>query len=656
MDCGLAGRHHLMVHRRRTPRGPFCRRPAHPPVEAMALCCALLGVAHAAAPAAPEPAKLLLFTDRREIAQLDERLQLTMNPATKGERVITPTEPWESWAVFAYNSVVQVREGDNRMYYDCIEGSGVPPGGAGLGEDGTERSAAISKRRICLATSADGKNWIKPKLGLYNRSGSTANNILLEDSGNGVFLDLNPKTPSAQKWKMVCSNAVYASPDGLHWSKIGSGSPVKAADDTKPTGYFDPKLGKYVISVRRDLDGRKIGRCVTDDFTRWESEVPGGEGCPVVLSTDESDPGGLDIYTNAWTPYPSIDSPVVHLFFPSYYHHFSRTAPWGFGNDGLLDIRLIVSRDGEHLNYTSTANARQPFVPLGINDCGASTPSVRSGWCSPYSGIESHTSFDTSAMYMASGYIPSADGHELYFYSSGQAFTHGGDSANHTWGNQSGIRLLSVRRDGFVSVNAPYFFPVNRSLLPALTTVDVEIPTGCPPPHRSPLPEPNPKKGSTGCSYEHPSGKCDNGYRNISCQSQADCDKADKTATCKGKKVECLRGYCQSGVPGGVLCVAESLGPPPPPTMALTGGVQLLLNVETSVAGYAVVEVVGALTSELMTLESSDPIKGSSVSAVASWGGGALASLSGLAGKKVQFKVAMADARLFSIKLACAAL
>ena len=208
-----------------------------------------------------------------------------MNPAIKGDRVLEPTEPWETWAVFAYNSVVHVGPGENRMYYDCIEGSGVPPGMS----QAQAHAGDISHRRICLATSADGKTWIKPNLGIFNYSGSTANNILLEDSGNGVFIDLNPKSPPSQKWKMVCSNAVYASPDGLHWTKMAAGSPVKAEDDTKPTGYFDPALGKYVISVRRDVGGRKIGRCVTSDFTRWESEVPGGSGCPVVLGSSSAE-------------------------------------------------------------------------------------------------------------------------------------------------------------------------------------------------------------------------------------------------------------------------------------------------------------------------------------------------------------------------------
>ena len=36
----------------------------------------------------------------------------------------------------------------------------------------------------------------------------------------------------------------------------------------------------------------------------------------------------------AYTPYPSIENPAVHLLFPSYYFHFGSTAPFGFGNDG----------------------------------------------------------------------------------------------------------------------------------------------------------------------------------------------------------------------------------------------------------------------------------------------------------------------------------
>lgn len=122
-----------------------------------------------------------------------------------GDRILTPTEPWESWAVFAYNSVVPgTAERPHRIYYDCIEGTGVPPGDAAS-------EGGISHRYICLATSTDGLAWTKPMLGLYTRNGSTANNIIMEDSGVSVFIDNKPGVPASGRWKMVCSTAAYES-------------------------------------------------------------------------------------------------------------------------------------------------------------------------------------------------------------------------------------------------------------------------------------------------------------------------------------------------------------------------------------------------------------------------------------------------------------
>ena len=99
---------------------------------------------------------------------------------------------------------------------------------------------SISHRRICLATSENGITWEKPNLGIFplNISGvmSTANNIVLEDSGNSVFQD--PSDP-VFPWKMVCSASAYQSKDGLHWEKLPYHTPVEE-DDTKPTAYYDP--------------------------------------------------------------------------------------------------------------------------------------------------------------------------------------------------------------------------------------------------------------------------------------------------------------------------------------------------------------------------------------------------------------------------------
>ena len=641
---------------------------------------------------AAEPAPtLLLFFDKSRFTSFNDTLALRVNQPAKGPRVLQPDKPWESWAVFAYNHVVEFSPPPNaeyRMYYDCIEGDGVPPGSSGRRPlpPGAPPLSALSHRRICLATSTDGLVWTKPNLGIFARNGSTANNILLEDSGVTVFRDGNPAAPASQRWKMTCSRAAYASPDGLRWAKLPWNDDL-AEDDTKPTANWDPRLGKYVVMVRRDLPGartRFTGRCVTSNLSHWQQELPPlAKGCDVVFGPDDRDPATtVDVYTNAWTPYPSMAAPVVHLQFPSFYHHFGRAAPWGFGNDGLLDIRLAFAHgaaaapsaaataantnagagataaaaapDYDRFGYAEAPNARAPFVSLGPNSCGddASAPSTPGGWCSPHSGVESRAAFDTSAMYMASGYVPSADGGEVFLYASGQPMTHGGDGANRTWGANTGIRVLRLRRDGFVAVEAPYTFAPRLEDQPAFTTVEVEVPKGCPPPNSTGGGGGN----VTACAYNVPGGDgdtCPSGWTNPACTANTDCVEIPGAhPTCEGSSVTCVKGRCEAaGVKGGLLCVHAA-----PPRVR--GGVQLLVNAVTSVVGWVRVGLLaqgGTGPVPGMALADADPIVGNALAAAASWQGGALASLSALAGTKVALRVAMADAKLFSLKLACAA-
>ena len=585
----------------------------------------------------------LLFLNRTQaIRHIDPRLQLRMQPAMKQHRVLSPTEPWESWAVFSYNSVVQgtaVRP--HRMYYDCIEGTGVPPGAA---------DNELSHRRICLAESRDGLTWTKPQLGIYQRNGSSANNILLEDSGVSVFFDGSAGADA--QWKMACSNAAYASTDGLRWRKLAWRA--IDTDDTKPTAQYDPSLGKYVIVVRRDVAPgytRTIGRCETNNFSDWQSELePGQAGCPVVFKVDDADPQPLDVYTNAWTPYPSIDEPLAHLYFPSMYAQFiDGQAPASGHNDGLLDIRLLIGDGRWHVGYTDAVNARAPFVSLGVNTCGGGqhAPGVMGGWCSSDSPRLASTSFDTSAAYMASGFIHSSDGQELYFYSSGQPFTHGADGANQSWGTNTGIRLNRVRRDGFVAVEAAYEFQSP----PTLLTVDVTVPGTCPPPHTTHGPD------KSGCAFEYPNATCPSTTPVLPCQADADCMVLTKHPTCRGQPVSCRAdGVCASACQGCEMCLGH--------TTIVHGGVELHVNLESSVVGFAAIELVQGCKEQGdpsscepvpgFELASSDRLRGNAISAVASWLQGGMASLSSLAGQRVAMRVQLADAKLYSLRLACA--
>lgn len=84
------------------------------------------------------------------------------------------------------------------------------------------------------------------------------------------------------------------------------------------------------------------------------------------------------------------------------------------------------------------------------------------------------------------------------------------------------------------------------------------------------------------------------------------------------------------------------------------GGVQLFANVITSVAGFVAFELRNASTPIAgYELESADRLKGNAIAAAASWRSGSLSTLAPLSGQAVHVHVALADARLFSLRLDC---
>ena len=136
-----------------------------------------------------------------------------------------------------------------------------PPGSYGLG--------LCYWRRVCVATSADGITWRKPRLGVTPwaagtgssppPNSSTQNNIVMESKAGAkapsgeecsVFVDGNPSAPAAQKWKMMCGapGGLYSSPDGLTWSAMNF--TATSAQDSMPNGGWDENLKKYVLHSR----------------------------------------------------------------------------------------------------------------------------------------------------------------------------------------------------------------------------------------------------------------------------------------------------------------------------------------------------------------------------------------------------------------------
>lgn len=273
--------------------------------------------------------------------------------------------------------------------------------------------------------------------------------------GGMVFLD--PNAPEDQRFRLVVNPKefsrfiqVFSSPDGIHWKHthhdlVTYDTTTKPKHlDTRNGIFWDDRIKKYVTYIRKNIhessdEGFSQGRSVA----RGESPTLAGFGdagdLPVIMRAG----GREDIYTFSAIIYPWAEN--VYLGFPTLYYHygkwqheFSKEIPT---NAGVLDARFAVSRDGIHWNNFNW----ESFVPLGMDG-----------------------EFDSKRVYMGYGVVPALNGREMYMYYWGFNSTHGWNrdernnrlltAANvepHTK-ERAIISRVVLRRDGFVSIHAPY--------------------------------------------------------------------------------------------------------------------------------------------------------------------------------------------------------
>lgn len=304
-----------------------------------------------------------------------------------------------------------------------------------------------------------------------------------------AFLDTRDGVPSSQRWKMLArwtnvpqngtfGTYVLASPDGVDWNPMFA-QPSISGSDTFNVGWWDEALNSYVAYVRLDVHGSKWGerhvaRCMTTDLSNFGSKVD-------IFAVDATDPnlsGRLDVYTSSATRLGD-DYGGRLLFMPSFYFHFTSTAPWGYGNDGILDVRLLTASNASTSpQYVPARNGRAPFMSLGPNSCVFSgSVDDRGGWCSATNGDLAKTASDTSARYAAAGIVTSLDGSKQYVFASGQPMTHGGDAATPTWAANTQITRFVTRLDGYASLDGDYSFNGTQSSADDLPQVRVAVTT-----------------------------------------------------------------------------------------------------------------------------------------------------------------------------------
>ena len=240
---------------------------------------------------------------------------------------------------------------------------------------------------VAYAESADGVNWERPKLGLFDYAGSRSNNIVwrgdLKGStrgfhGGSVFVDPSStderykmlylgivtdeewaafekqypgeadtmaRRPDSSVFRTMFAVFGAVSPDGLHWKSLPEPLMIQHAD-TMNTCYYDAERKLYLAYVRawqvneRIADGqpanstswlnvgrRSIGRAVSRDFRHFSKPE-------IVVSTGADMSPSHVFYTNGKTTLPGC--PDNHVMFPWI---------WELESDGG-SVWLLSSPDG----------------------------------------------------------------------------------------------------------------------------------------------------------------------------------------------------------------------------------------------------------------------------------------------------------------------
>ena len=239
-----------------------------------------------------------LVLDSRIIADVEDA-KLTLGEVSKHPEnpLFTEDKPWEPRYDNVYPDVIYDEEekiykcwynpfvvdarvtstSPERRHPDAVKYNDVKP---------TDREIGL-----CYAVSKDGIRWEKPNLGIAEFGGDKKNNIVTRRRGvAGVYKD-DRDPDRARRYKMFFSASrgtfVAFSPDGLHW---GEQIPVPGHEGgNRPSAFWAPHLGKYVVITRRnsDLGRRQVTQTESSDFVTWRRERSIMEGPTPQLQTHD---------------------------------------------------------------------------------------------------------------------------------------------------------------------------------------------------------------------------------------------------------------------------------------------------------------------------------------------------------------------------------
>lgn len=357
--------------------------------------------------------RLQLFVDCERIEKMDG-VALQLNRPVARETVLQFDKPWEG-RYCGYMTVI-AGNGRFRLYYR---------GNPQSGKDGSNTEVT------CMAESRDGIQWNKPNLGLYEVNGTRENNVVLKDQAPfshnfSPFIDVKPGIPEEERYKAVAGTsesglAGFVSSDGLHWKKIQDEPLIKkGAFDSQNVVFWSENEQRYLCYLRTWTGGdfrnfRTVSRCTSPDFIHWSDPVPMTFG----------DTPTEHLYTNQTLPY--FRAPDIYLAFPARF----------------MPGRKVLTPDeakeiGVELDYSSDCSETCFMSSRGGNRY---VRTFMEGFIRPGVGAQNWSS---RTNYTAYGLIPTGDSEISQFIQRNY-----GQPTHY-------LQRLTIRTDGFISVNAPY--------------------------------------------------------------------------------------------------------------------------------------------------------------------------------------------------------
>lgn len=323
------------------------------------------------------------------------------------EPVLRSEHPWEHQCPAAFGTVLY-RHGRFQMWYNVVHAAG-----------GAVRWTHHIKPRICYAESDDGVHWNKPRLGLCQTLGNTANNVVIQSKKpQGLIDDITViDDPTDRRWPL---KALYwdgvpgttykrrgiwtaRSNDGIHWEDAAQ---VLPGWGDRFNAMSVKYKGKYVLYGRAPLakspKGRVVYRTESSDLKRWTKPQ-------LVLAADVEDPAALEFYSLTAFDYGNLLIGSIERMALS---------------PDRLDPEIIWSHDGG-LTWRRS-RTRPAFIPCGEPE------TFDSAW----------VNLTTNGPIVQHG--------ALWFYYSGRSGAHGVSFPH----NHGGIGLATLRIDGFCSLAA----------------------------------------------------------------------------------------------------------------------------------------------------------------------------------------------------------